>query len=325
MAKTGFEAMHAATNLLGQPELALAYVLVMHQAQTIYEAWKAGEDPDLAAMRTLETRVFERHSDFLADRLIPFWTEPFTPPPTRDWSSSTTSASHRLRLLCRFLADLYERTHLPFMVGFSVADGFLGMLSAREHVNPQQFFRFSNRFADEIDTTAIRPYFGTRTSDPSFTAATIWGIPYMADFLRRTSWIDGDTETHLIALSTAFKNQFIAINELALWEYDFVHRWPLAPGLDPEVAFREQEFFKDSVSNEAIRQRYIEEQTALLQHVASLTHAGPNDMPATPKVARSPGQSIPNIPRKTASQQGRASKKSPKKKTKPRKKPKRKS
>ncbi len=254
LAKQAFEWMHSAVDLIGEPERELADFLLIHHAQSVYRAVREKREPDLASMQALEEQVYGGTSHYLAEGILDYWGGSAAPDPV-DWNVPSERDAAFAKISWSFVADVYDRFDIPFVIGFAIIDGFLGMLRRRSSFEPENFFLLTEEMTSSSGEALLEPF----DRDAAITAATIWGIPYVAEFLVGSGWIDETTETSLLEVTRTLQAGFMRQNAANLWRYDFVHRWRSADNMDPQSATEEACQFERSAFDVGLRKEYMQE------------------------------------------------------------------
>jgi hypothetical protein len=94
-------------------------------------------------------------------------------------------------------------------------------LKAKELAHPDSLFGFSQSQLDRFVAQQIGGFFSLGQA-ASF--ATLWGIPYLYDFLAAKQIIRSEIHQRAIAAATELKKQLTKVFS-QLWKFDFVHRW----------------------------------------------------------------------------------------------------
>ena len=146
------------------------------------------------------------------------------------------------------MADRYRVSFVCSQAIWSAAVDFLGdrTLSKAQVKNLNRFFSFEY---EELDRYVGRLIGGFLSSAQSKGFATLWGLPYLYEFLRAESLIEDFVYDAAITIVTQLQAVLLENWPGPLWRYSFIHRWG-KPDHQTESEFAEEaQRFASTIDN----------------------------------------------------------------------------
>ncbi len=118
-------------------------------------------------------------------------------------------------------------------------------LKAKQQTNPNTFFGFAKPELEKYLTQKIFNPFSLKQAEGF---ATLWGLPYLYEFLLDQGIIREPIYKKAIAIVEGLKTELLASykNSCELWRYDFVNRWPTDRATTDQLAQAKREKFQAS-------------------------------------------------------------------------------
>lgn len=241
-AEAGLIPLRASETLIGEAEADLAQFLLLDYAQSCYIGRSLGRPLNAEAFVNEFRRLWPTATDAEANVLYRNLDSPTIPAPNSAWRRDIPGhASMRASLFWSFLIEMYETRQVTFAVAASIWSLVWRFLEERE--GPADNVCFPTEV--ELDQYLSRlTSLLSMDSDNAFTL--IWGIPYVANFLRAHGWMTDEEHAHLTSLATAFHPKLMQAIPWDLWQYDYVHRWAPPEGTDLAEWDNEKRQFQDS-------------------------------------------------------------------------------
>lgn len=243
-AKTGYPLIHASPDIIHGVESDLSEFLILDQCEGLYDQISCGESPNAASLAELEHELYGDEAVDFGSQVIPLLSDPNWPQPTSDWRNKERRPAVLNDLFWFFLRDQREAKNLPFTTSSYIWDGLFRLLEGRQDIQPDTYFYPT----EEELLQYLSAYSGFLSSEQDKAFATLWGIPYVADFLKNHGWMTTEEHAHLISLTEHSKSMLIEGYQSDLWRYDFVHRWTPPDSADPDMWAKEKQIFADSLT-----------------------------------------------------------------------------
>jgi hypothetical protein len=158
------------------------------------------------------------------------------------------SASNATKTLSmEFFKYMLDEKELDFVVSSKIWAEFMRFLSIRKvkYKLANEYFTFSDK---EFGSYLLQ-YFDLQWMDTcELGFATIWGIPYIYDFLYLNELITEQTYKTSIENINKVKIKFMENSEEKLWQYNFVHKWNKPESVTEEEFEEEKRRFGESVN-----------------------------------------------------------------------------
>lgn len=244
MAEVGFPALRLSPDIMPGVERELGNFLLLEQYESLYARHQNGSPPDLETIANLQRQLYDDVSPDLEEFSRPLFAEKLGPAPVIDWGSDSDRLTMRQELYWHFLRYARDRYHIPFTAATFVWENYAECLESREHIKPEGYFIPT---VDEVTAFLVR-HVDLFSSHEELTVATVWGLPYVADFLRDAERIGPSEHQRLIEVANDLKSRVIARNTGALWRYDFVHRWTPPARADLDRFAEEAKMFAESLN-----------------------------------------------------------------------------
>ncbi len=245
MAEAGFFPLRSSPKVISGAQRELSDFLLLEEYEALYNRVQQGEPKDLEPISQLQRRLYDDVDSDLEEITRPLFAETLGPVPDIDWSDDSDRNALRQELFWHFLRYAREHYHLTFSAAGLIWQNYAECLESRsEDIDPERYFTPS---VDEIDRFVAR-YRTFLFYAGEMVATMIWGLPYLADFLRDVGWIGSAEHQYLAEVANTLKSSLIESDREVLWQYDFVHRWT-PPTIEARDHFAEEaKLFADSVN-----------------------------------------------------------------------------
>jgi len=237
LAETGMKKLSWPSDELPDLLQPLKDILVFDQWQAVYDQVQNGGPLDLGAIDEFyQGHGFTLDSDAITrvlfpDTATPNWIEPDADDKLRDG-------------LWRFLGYAHQRYQMSFPLAALLWTNFAECLESREDAPTYERFFVPSvdeviRFLDRFQMFLVKA--------EEMISATIWSLPYLADFLRTVGWIEDQSHQQWIERAKELKAAFIESEPAGLWRHDFVHRWTPPATESPDHFAEEAQLFAESI------------------------------------------------------------------------------
>lgn len=240
-AEVGLLPIRTSDALIVGAEEDLAQFLLLDYAQALYARQSPDEPRDAAAFVAEYRRLWPHGTDADAGSLFQCLSFP-TVEPNPTWRDDLKSqASMRSTLFWSFLIEMYEQRHMPFAVAASIWNTVWRFL--QRHQGPATTVCFPTEAELGRHLTQLTSIVSTHDDD-AFTL--LWGLPYVANFLKHQGFTSDAEHVHLKSLAKTFQTRLIQALPHDLWQYDYVHRWGPPEGTDLKAWDEETRQFQES-------------------------------------------------------------------------------
>ena len=243
-AKTGFSPIHTSPEISPGVANILADFLIYDKCERLYDQISSGESPDAASLSELEDQLYGDDAMDLEERVIPVLSSPTWPQPISEWRDKHQRSAALEDLRWVFLRYQRDTKKFPFTTSSFIWNSVLRFFEDGQSTQRDTYFYPTEQKLHQYLGSYTR--FLSNQQDWAFT--TVWGIPYVVDFLKTLGWMTPEEHAHCLSLAEHAKSLLIDGYAFDLWQYDFVHRWTPPDSVDPDGWAKEKQIFADSLT-----------------------------------------------------------------------------
>ena len=243
-AEVGFPMIQASHDILPGAEDDLGQFLIFDQCERLYDQISSGQSPDPAPLAELEHQLYGDNAVDVGARAIPLLLDPTRLAPSPDWRKADRRPAVLRDLHWVFLRHQRDAKGFSFATSTYIWDSVFRLLEGRQYIKPDAYFYPTEQELDQY----LGSYAQFLSLERDWAFITLWGIPYVADFLKNHGWMTTDEHTHCLSLADHLKATLIEASRPDLWKYAFVHRWTPPDSADPDVWVKEAQIFADSLT-----------------------------------------------------------------------------
>ena len=251
LCKTTYNDTKKSSKVISGTEDELAWLIVTHLMEKAYQKHQQGEDIDWKKIKTeLQKYGYGDNQEWLEDiKYIitsEFNLEQFL-------SQLKQKKLHRrafYTLSAAFYVYMRQEKQMSFVCSQEIWETIFDFLGAREltfkqQANSNTFFTFEKKDLELYLSQKIHGFLSLKQAQGF---ATLWGIPYLYDFLLSTEVIREQVYRKVIKITNQLKTELLKSyqDSWELWRYDFINRWQPDSNSDSSELARQAQLFNNS-------------------------------------------------------------------------------
>ena len=248
LCKSAYNAVKKSSKIIGDAEDDLGWIIANHLMDQAYQQQQRGEAIDWKKIKSeLKKYDYADNQEWLEDVQSTFATGFDLEQFLGQYKQKKLHSKSFYTLSTAFYIYMKEEKQMSFVCSQGIWESifyFLGdrELNFKQASNPNTFFAFDKKSLDKYLAQKIYGFLSLRHAQGF---ATLWGIPYLYDFLLSKGVIREQVYRKIIKITNQLKTEVLKSyqDNWELWRYDFVNRWqPDANSASSELASQGQLF-----------------------------------------------------------------------------------
>ena len=251
LCKSIYNAVKRSSKVISGTEDELAWIIVTNLMDEAYQQQQQGEDIDWKKFQTeLKRYDYDENQEWLEDTKSIITTE-FN---LEQFLSQLKQKKLHRRAFYTLSTAFYIYMRQEKQMSFVCSQGiwetifdFLGdrELNLKQQSNPNTFFSFEKKDLEPYISQKIHGFLSLKQAQGF---ATLWGIPYLYDFLLSTEVIREQVYRKVIKITNQLKTELLKSyqDSWELWRYDFINSWQPDSNSDSSELARQAQLFNNS-------------------------------------------------------------------------------
>ena len=251
LCKNTYNAVKKSSKVISGTEDELAWIIITNLIEQLYQKQQQGKDIGWKKFETeLKKYDYDENQEWLEDTksiiTTEFNLEQFL-------SQLKQKKIHRrafYTLSTAFYIYMRQEKQMSFVCSQEIWEtifDFLGdrELNLKQQSNPNTFFSFEKKDLESYISQKIHGFLSLKQAQGF---ATLWGIPYLYDFLLSKEIIREQVYRKVIKITNQLKTELLKSyqDSWELWRYDFINRWQPDSNVDSSELARQAQLFSNS-------------------------------------------------------------------------------
>ncbi len=251
LCKTIFDPVRKSSKVVSETSGEIAWVIVTNLMEEVYQQDQQGVAIDWKKFNSeLKRYRYDDNQEWLEDTKYALTTEFNLEQFLGQFKQKKLHFRSFYTLSTAFYIYMKEEKQMSFVCSQGIWEAIFEFLGDRElnfkqRSNPNSFFTFEKKDLDQYLVQTIHGFLSFRQAQ---VFATLWGMPYLYDFLLAKGVIREQVYRKVIKITNQLKTELLKYfrEDWELWRYDFVNRWQPDSNLDSAELAKQAELFANS-------------------------------------------------------------------------------
>ena len=251
LCKSIYNAVKRSSKVISGTEDELAWIIVTNLMDEAYQQQQQGEDIDWKKFQTeLKRYDYDENQEWLEDTKSIITTEFNLEQFLIQLKQKKLHRRAFYTLSTAFYIYMRQEKQMSFVCSQEIWEtifDFLGnrQLNLKQQSNPNTFFSFEKK---DLEPYISQKIYGFLSLKQAQGFATLWGMPYLYDFLLSTEVIKEQVYRKVIKITNQLKTELLKSyqDSWELWRYDFINRWQPDSNSDSSELARQEQLFNNS-------------------------------------------------------------------------------
>ncbi len=251
LCKSTYNSVKNSSKVISGTEDELAWIIITNLMEQLYQKQQQGKDIGWKKFETeLKKYDYNENQEWLEDTKSIIATEFNLEQFLSQLKQKKLYRRAFYALSTAFYIYMKEEKQMSFVCSqeiWEIIFDFLGdrELSFKQQSNPNTFFSFDKKDLEPYISQKIYSFLSLKQAQGF---ATLWGIPYLYDFLLSKEIIREQVYRKVIKITNQLKTELLKSyqDNWELWRYDFINRWQPDSNVDSSELSKQAQLFTNS-------------------------------------------------------------------------------